>query len=372
VSGEARFTIGVEEEYQVVDAASGELSEQAGAVLEEAHRQLGDAAQPELHRSQVEAGTPVCESLAEVRRELVRMRRAMLDAAARAGCRIASSGTHPRSSWRRQEVTPKQRYLALESEGRQVAKETLIFGTHVHVACGDQETTIGVMNRSRPWLPVLLALSASSPFWEGDDTGFASYRTILFRRWPTAGAPLAFAGRAEYDALVGALTAAGTIPDATRLYWDMRPSARYPTLEFRVADASPTVDGAVMIAGLTRGVAMGAERDHATGRPPVDLRPELLEAAIWQAARDGLDGELIDVERPGRVPAALLVERLLERVRPGLEERGEWEEVEGLVRETLRRGNGATRQRAAFQRRGRVDDVVEMVAGEVTRGLGYH
>ncbi len=370
MSGEARFTVGVEEEYQVVDTASGELSEQAGAVLEEARRRLGDAAQPELLRSQVEAGTPVCETLAEVRRELVRMRRAMLDAAERVGCRIVSSGTHPRSSWRGQEVTPKQRYRALESEGRQVAKETLIFGTHVHVACGDEETTVGVMNRSRPWLPALLALSASSPFWEGDDTGFASYRTILFRRWPTAGAPLGFRDRAEYDALVAALTATGTIPDATRLYWDMRPSARYPTLEFRVADACPTVDETVMIAGLTRGVAMRAERDHTAGAAPVDLRHELLEAAIWQAARDGLDGELVDLDPPGRVPAALLVERLLEHVRPGLEERGEWAEVEGLVRRTLARGNGATRQRAALQRRGRLEDVVELLGGEVSQGLG--
>ena len=177
---------------------------------------------------------------------------------------------------------------------------------------------------------------------------------------------------AEYDALVGALTAAGTIPDATRLYWDMRPSARYPTLEFRVADASPT-----------RGRGGDDRRPDPRGGDGRRARPRHREAAggppsraargsDLAGARDGLDGELIDVERPGRVPAALLVERLLEHVRPGLEERGEWEEVEGLVRETLRHGNGATRQRAAFQRRGRVDDVVEMVAGEVTRGFGYH
>ncbi|MEA2617535.1 MAG: glutamate---cysteine ligase / carboxylate-amine ligase [Chloroflexota bacterium] len=369
MSGEARFTLGVEEEYQVVDAATGELSGRAGAVLEEARRRLGDAAQPELLHSQVEAGTPVCESLAEVRRELVRMRRAMHGAAEREGCRIAASGTHPLSSWREQEVTPKQRYRALEEAGRQVAKETLVFGCHVHVACGDPETTIGVMNRSRPWLPVLLALSASSPFWEGDDTGFASYRTILFRRWPTAGAPLTFAGRAEYDALVAALTAAGTIPDATQIYWDMRPSARYPTLEYRVADCCPTVDEAVMIAGLTRGLARTAERDHAASAAPVDLRPELLESAMWQAARDGLDGELIDLERPGRVPAALLLERLLDHVRPALEEHGDREEVEGLVRETRRRGNGATRQRAAHQRRGRIEDVAATVVEETAQGL---
>jgi carboxylate-amine ligase len=369
VSDGARFTVGVEEEYPVVDAATGELSRHAGTVLDEAERRLGEAAQPELQSSQVEAGTAVCESLAEVRRELRRMRRAMLDAAAQEGCRIAAAGTHPTAAWRDQEVTSKQRYLALEAEGRRVARETVIFGCHVHVACGDGETTVGVMNRSRPWLPVLLALSASSPFWEGEDTGFASYRTILFRRWPTAGAPHWFSGRAEYDTLVRALTAAGTIPDATRVYWDVRPSARYPTLEYRVADACQTVDEAVMIAGLTRALASVLQRDEVAGVAPLNPRPELLEAAVWQAAREGLDGELVDVESPGRVPAAQLVDRLLERVRPVLEERGERDEVEALVRQTLRHGNGAIRQRAAYRERGRVSDVVETVVEEAEQGV---
>jgi glutamate---cysteine ligase / carboxylate-amine ligase len=363
------LTLGVEEEYQIVDAAGGELSPAVEAVLEAARGPLGEAAQHELHSSQVEAGTPVCSSLGEVRAELVRMRRAMLDAARRAGCRILAAGTHPSSSWRDQEVTPMERYLTLAAEHRRVAHETLIFGCHVHVACGDAETIIQVMNRSRPWLPALLALSVNSPFWEGRDTGFSSYRTVVFRRWPTSGAPLPFSDRAEYERLAAALTGVGAISDPTRLYWDVRPSHRYPTLEFRLSDVCARIDEAVMIAGLSRAVAQTARAEHAAARPLDHVRPELLEAAIWQAARDGLEGDLIDPLSARREPATALVERLLDHVRPALEEQGDLEEVAELVHETLSAGTGASRQRAALRRRGRMTDVIEMLAEETETGL---
>jgi glutamate---cysteine ligase / carboxylate-amine ligase len=363
------LTLGVEEEYQIVDAATGELSPAVEAVIEAARGSLGDAAQHELHSSQVEGGTPVCSTLGEVRAELVRMRRALLGAAREAGCRILAAGTHPSSSWRTQEVTPTERYLWLAAEHRRVAHETLIFGCHVHVACGDPETTIQVLNRSRPWLPALLALSVNSPFWEGTDTGFSSYRTLVFRRWPTAGAPLLFTGRAEYERLVAALTGVGAISDPTRLYWDLRPSHRYPTVEFRVSDVCARVDEAVMIAGLSRAVARTARDEHAAGRPLEHVRPELLEAAIWLAARDGLEEELIDPLSSRRVTAAALVERLLDHVGPALEEQGDLELVTGLVQETLSAGTGASRQRAALRRRGRMRDVVELLVEETEAGL---
>ena len=365
----AGLTLGVEEEYQIVDAVTGELAPTVEAVLDAARSSLGDAAQHELHRSQVEAGTPVCSTLGEVRAELARMRRAILGAARQTGCRIIAAGTHPTSSWRAQEVTPMERYLWLAAEHRRVAHETLIFGCHVHVACGDAETTIQVMNRSRPWLPALLALSVNSPFWEGKDTGFSSYRTMVFRRWPTSGAPLPFSGRAEYDRLVADLSGVGVISDATRLYWDVRPSHRYPTIEFRVSDVCSRIDEAVMIAGLSRALAQTALAEHTAARPLQHVRPELLEAAIWQAARDGLDGELIDPLSAGRLPATALVERLLDHLRPALEERGDLDEVTGLVQETLSAGTGASRQRAALRRRDRMSDVLDQLVEETEAGL---
>jgi glutamate---cysteine ligase / carboxylate-amine ligase len=363
------FTLGVEEEYQVVDAATGELSPSVEAVLDSVRPALGEAAQHELHRSQVEAGTPVCATLDEVRAELVHMRRAMLAAARDAGCRIVAAGTHPRSSWRAQEVTPMERYLSLAADHRRVAHETLIFGCHVHVACGDEETTLQVMNRIRPWLPVLLALGVNSPFWEGRDTGFSSYRTIVFRSWPTSGAPQPFSSRAEYDRLLAALSDAGAVSDPTRLYWDVRPSHRYPTLEFRVSDVCSRIDEAVMMAGLTRALAQTARGAHLAGEPLEHVRPELLEAAIWRAARDGLEGELIDPLSARHVPAATLVEHLLDHVGPALEEQGDRDRVSSLVGETLDGGTGAARQRAALRRRGRMTDVVEQLLEESEAGL---
>ena len=364
MSSTARFTVGVEEEYQVIDARSGELSPSVEEVLAAVRPALGELAQHELHRSQVEAGTPVCTSLAEVRTELAWMRRALVEAARGTGCRIAAAGTHPSSSWRTQQVTPERRYRWLEANHRRVAHETLIFGCHIHVACGDAETTIGVMNRSRPWLPALLALSVSSPFWGGHDTGFSSYRTTVFRRWPTSGAPQLFANRADYDRLVGDLGRSGAIDDATRLYWDIRPSARYPTLEYRVADVCPRLGDAVMIAGLTRALAETAHRAEAAGEACPEIRSELLEAAIWQAARDGLEAELVDVLSAARLPATALIERFLDHLRPVLIERGEWDEVGAAVERTLSGGTSAARQRGAHRRRGRLADVIDLIVDE--------
>jgi carboxylate-amine ligase len=369
VDSEGLFTLGIEEEYQIVDGRSGELSPAVEEVLATARRELGEAAEHELHRSQVEAGTPVCATLDEARVELRRMRRAIRDAAHAAGCRIAAAGTHPTSSWQAQGVTPTARYLRIEADHRRIARETVIFGCHVHVACGDPETTVRAMNRVRPWLPALLALSVNSPFWEGADTGFSSFRSTVWRRWPTSAAPLPFDGHDEYDRLVGALLDTGAIDDPARLYWDVRPSARYPTLEFRVADACTRIDETLMVAGLCRAVAeraVAAERD---GEPDEAVRPELLEGAIWQAARDGVDGELIDPRIPARVAAADLVESLLEHVGPVLAARGDANTVERAVETTLRDGTGASRQRLAQRRRGRLADVIQLLVDETEAGL---
>jgi carboxylate-amine ligase len=183
----------------------------------------------------IETNTPVCTTLAEVRQDLRRARRALVEAAGQEGLAIAAAGTHPFSSWADQEVTDKTRYHNLAADYRQVFREEVVFGCHVHVGFDDREAAIQTMNRVRPWLPVLLALSANSPFWTGADTGYASFRTEVWNRWPTAGMPQAFDSRAEYDRLVETLVATGSLREPTKLYWDVRPSARQETLEFRPA-----------------------------------------------------------------------------------------------------------------------------------------
>ncbi|HEV2765017.1 MAG TPA: carboxylate-amine ligase [Pyrinomonadaceae bacterium] len=363
------FTIGVEEEYQIVHAETRELRPRAAKVLPEARSKVGDSVQPELYLSQIEIGTPVCRTLAEVRAEIVRLRREVIRAAERDGNRIAAAGTHPFSHWEEQQITPRARYLGIAEDYQQLAREHLIFGCHVHVGIRDREAAIQVMNRTRPWLSVLLALASNSPFWLGSDTGYASFRTEIWRRWPMAGTPHVFTSRAEYDALVASLVAAGAISDATKIYWDVRPSARFETLEFRVTDVCMTVDEAVLVTGLVRALARTCYAQAARGEHFEHARPELLRAAKWRAARYGLDAELVDVEDVRLVPAREAVEKLLAFVRPSLEELGEWDEVSALARATLERGTGAARQRAAFEHHGRPEDVVDLIVAQTAEGI---
>ncbi len=352
------FGFGIEEEHQIVDLGSGELCSEGERLLSRARGVLGDCVQPELYQAQIETVTGICRTLDDARRELVRLRGLLLGAAGSIGLGIGTAGTHPFSDWRHQQVTRSARYQRLLADYRQVAREQVLFGCHVHVGISDPEAVVQTMNRVRAWLPTMLALAANSPFWLGADTGYASYRAQVWRRWPMAGMPPALGCRAEYDALVDGLVATGVIRDATKMYWDVRPSARYPTIEFRVTDACTTVDEALMVAGLCRGLARTcceeARRDHEPPAlpSPALASPALLSAAKWQAARSGLAGQLVDPRTGEVVPVPEMARRLLAYLRPALEDEGDWEEVGELVKRVLTEGNGAVRQRRALHRGG--------------------
>ncbi len=362
------FTMGVEEEFQIVHPETRELVPRAGRLLprgpEAGHAEVTN----ELFLSQIEVGTPVCRTLGEVRSQIVRLRREVIASAARDGSRIAAAGTHPFSHWGDQRLTPKARYFGIADEYQQLAREQIIFGCHVHVGMKDRDAAIRVMNRSRRWLFALLALSGNSPFWLGDDTGYASYRSELFLRFPTVGTPHFLSSRAEYDRVVEDLVAVGMVEDASKIYWDVRPSMHFDTLEFRVADVCTTVDEAVMIAGLCRALARECHARDMAGEPEEDLRPELLKAARWRAARFGLDGDLIDLAGRTTAPAAEMIHALLSFVRPSLEATSDWDEVSSLVDATIARGNGARRQREAFQKAGRMEDVIDQIVAETALG----
>ena len=362
------FTIGVEEEYQIINPSTRELHSRSQRILPKVQETVGDRVQPELYQSQIEIGTPICHTLADVRAELVRLRREVIIAAEKSGTRIAAAGTHPFSHWEGQQITPKERYIGIAQDYAQLAREQLIFGCHVHVGISDREAAIQVMNRARPWLAVMLALSANSPFWLGVDTGYASFRTEIWRRWPMSGTPYVFASRAEYDQLVEDLVSTGSITDGTKIYWDARPSARYETLEFRVTDVCITVDEVVMVAGMARGLARTCYAAAVRDEPITHMRPELLRAAKWRAARFGLDADLIDLQAMRAAPAVEVVEKFLAHLRPSLEEHGEWNEISGLVHETTARGNGAVRQRETYARASRLEDVVDMIVAETAKG----
>lgn len=359
------FTIGVEEEYHLVDAGTMALRSMS-EVVDRAKSEMDDAS-AEISTSQLEVATPVCTSLDELRSELVRLRCQAGEVAAKQGCRILAMATHPFSTWEEQRLSAGPRYVELFERWGLLALQQLITGCHVHVAIDDPEVLIGVLDRVRPWLPVLTALSASSPFWEGNDTGYASYRTLWFDRWPTAGIPGAFGSREAFDQLVSGLVSTGAIDDASHLYWDARPSTRYPTLEFRCADVCPSIDDAVLYAALARSLARTLAAEVEAGAALPVVRSEVLRVARWRAARHGLAGELVHPESWDLRPADQVVRRLLARLRPDLEQHREWDEVAGRAEHVLAQGGAAARYRKLMERTG---DLREVTAAAVAETAG--
>lgn len=359
------FTIGVEEEYQIVDRQTRELCNRSGKIIGLVRDKLKpeerDVIQPEMYRSQVEIATVVCKSLEEVRQELTRCRQTVIDAAEREGQAIAAAGTHPFSDWQEQQLTPKTRYQNLQADFKQLISELIIFGNHVHVALSDRDIALQVVNRVRIWLPVLLALSANSPFWLGRNTGYMSYRTEMWTRLPMTGTPPVFTNNRDYQTAIDDLITIGAINDPTNIYWDIRLSHKFPTIEFRVTDICLTVEEAVTITGLVRALVWTAYREVINNLPLPQVRPEIVQVAQWYAARYGLTGKLIDVE--GKIPlsAAELVDKFLNYLRPALEKFGDWQTISNSVRHIIEQGNGAQRQLAVYQKNQSFEEVVDYI-----------
>ena len=359
------FTIGVEEEYQIIDPQTRELCDRSkqiiGYVRDKLEPEDKDVIQPEMYRSQVEIATVVCQSLSEVRRELTRCRQAVIDAAEVEGKAIAAAGTHPFSDWREQQITPKTRYQNLQADFKQLISELIIFGNHVHVGLSDRHLALQVINRVRIWLPVLLAVSANSPFWLGRKTGYASFRTEMWTRLPMTGSPPVFTDEQEYQAVVRDLITVGAIADPTNIYWDIRLSDKFPTIEFRVTDICLTVEEAVTIAGLVRALVWTGYQEVINDLPLPQVRPELLQVAQWYAARYGLTDNLIDVEAKAPVSAASLLDNFLNYLRPALEKFGDWQTISASVGKILERGNGAQRQLKVYQKNHSFEEVVDYI-----------
>jgi len=313
----------------------------------------------------VETNTAVVRSLTDLRDELLRLRKDLSEVAGRENLGVAAVGTAPRSTYADFELTSTGRYSRMQEQYRLLVDEQLICGTQIHVGIADRDVAVEVGQRIARDLPVLLALSASSPYWNGQDTGYASIRTTIWQRWPSAGSPGRLSSAAEYDQLVADLISSGVIADAKMAYFDVRPSSHAPTLELRVCDACPLVDDAVLVAGLFRAMTRSAELDIEAGRPFTAPPAPLHRAGIWQAARSGLSRQLVDgTGTPRPRPAHDVVRDLVTRLRPQLEEFGDWETVSDLAESVLARGNSADRQRAAFAERGRLEDVMQLVVAE--------
>jgi carboxylate-amine ligase len=360
----AMFTVGVEEEYQIIDTQTRELTANVNHILPRAQKLVGDAVQHELVLSQIEIATPICYTLADVRRELVRLRNAVILTAERVGSHIAAAGTHPFSHWQNQLVTPREHYQLLVDTFKQLIREQVIFGCHIHVGISDREAAAYVLSYARLWLAPLLALTANSPFWENNDTGYASYRASMWWTVPLSGPPPYFHSRAEYDRAVDLLVETKSIEDSTCIYWDIRLPEHLPTIEFRVMDVCLTIDEAVIVAGLVRAlVRQGYERFLRHEAIP-QISTQMLRVANWRAARYGLEGELLEAATNRLLPAYELVYKMLDFVRPALEAEGDWQEVSSGITRLLQTGNGAMRQRAIYKKTGNTHDVVDYVVSQ--------
>jgi carboxylate-amine ligase len=363
------LTIGIEEEYQIIDPVTRELRSYITEILNGDHLVL-EQVKPELHQSIVEVGTTVCRTPAEARAELVKLRGVVMRLAARSGLRIVSAGTHPFSSWIEQEITPLERYLGVKQDMAELAQQLLIFGTHVHIGIEDREFLIDAMNAARYLLPHVLCLSTSSPFWMGRNTGLRSYRSIIFRNFPRNGIPRVFTSYADYGNLVEALVRTRCIPNASKIWWDVRPHHAYPTLEFRICDVCTRVDEAVCIAAIFQAIVAKLwklRRDNLTFR----IYPhDLIEENKWRTVRFGLDGKLIDLGRQQELPARELVREMLAWfVDDVLDELGSRREVEYAFR-ILDEGTSADRQLAVFERTGGdLKAVVDHLIAETAEGI---
>ena len=362
------LTLGAEEELHLIDLQSWKLVPRAPQILA---RLPPDSYSAEIQRSTVETNTDVVDSLAGLRAELLRLRRQIVDVAAPDQIGIAAAGTAPSSAFADFELTTTGRYGRMQEQYRLLVDEQLICGLQIHVGVPDRDLAVEIMQRIGRDLPVLLALSASSPFWNEQDSGYASMRSMVWQRWPTAGTTGRLGSAAEYDELITDLIGTGVIADARMAYFDVRPSSHAPTLELRTCDACPLVDDAILIAGLFRATVLAAWQSIEAGEPFDPAPPPVHRAAIWRAARSGLAGVLLDDGRhPKPLPAADAVDRLVNRLRPQLTELGDWAEVTDLAAATLARGNSADRQRAAYAERGRLEDVVNLVVRETSGPAG--
>jgi len=338
------FTIGIEEEYLIVDPETRDLvKDMPKGLMKDCEEIIGGQVSPEFLRSQIEIGTKVCPNVTEARADLARLRLAVAEVSGKYGLAPIAASTHPFANWFRQQHTDKERYNALARALGGVIRRLLICGMHVHVAIEDEDMRIDMMNQVLYFLPHLLALSTSSPFWQGMDTGLKSYRTSVFRAVPRTGMPDEFQGWADYQRHVKVLTEAGVIEDATKLWWDLRPSARYPTIEMRASDICTTIDDAMTIAAFYLSLlAMLYERRLDNQRWRIYSRM-LINENLWRAQRYGTSESLIDFGRGKLVPYADLVEEMIELVRPAAEELGCVPEVEHAS-EIVARGTSADRQ----------------------------
>ncbi len=362
------FTLGIEEEFQIIDPETRELRSHIQQILDDGKMTLNERFKAEMHQSVVEIGTDICRDVAQARQQVVQLRTELAMLAARGGLKIASAGTHPFSHWHDQLITAHERYATLVKDMQQIARANLIFGLHVHVGIPDRAEGIDLMNQARYFLPHLYALSTNSPFWLGENTGLKAYRQMIFERFSRTGIPDAFESLSEYDDYLALLVATGCIDNAKKIWWDIRLHPFFNTIEFRICDAQSRVDDTIALAAMMQAIVCKLRKPHRQNTTFRSYPRRLLDENRWRASRYGIDGELIDFGKKRAVETRSLIHEILDFIAPEVGEfgsRGEIEHIEKILAE----GTGADRQLAVWERTGDLKAVVDHIIAETYEGL---
>lgn len=363
------FTLGVEEEFQIIDPQTRQLRSHVQQILEEGRRVLKERVKPEMHQSVIELGTGICRDIADVRRDVTEMRSEIVRLASRTGMRVAAAGTHPFSNWADQQIFPDPRYDQVVEEMQLLARANLIFGLHVHVGIQDRTTAFQIMNEACYFLPHLLALSTNSPFWLGRNSGLKSFRSKVFDRFPRTNIPEYFESPAEFDDFVRILVRTNCIDNGKKIWWDLRPHPFFETIEFRVCDIPMRLDETVTLAALIQAICVKLYKLRAQNLGWRKYRRALILENKWRASRYGIDGKLIDFGKEIEVPFRELAKEMLAFVDDVVDELGSRHEVE-RVNWILENGTGADRQLRVYERTGDLMKVVDYICEETCHGLG--
>ena len=369
MSSRPSLSIGIEEEYQSIDPESRDLRSHISAeIVQKGKRLLAERVKPEMHQSVIEIGTGVCANIKEAKSEIFFIRREIIDLAKQNGLRLAAGGSHPFARWQKQEIYPDDRYRTIVEDMKMVARANLIFGLHVHIGVEDREAAIQIMNGARYFLPHILALSTNSPFWEGMDTGFKSYRCKVFERFPRTNIPDLYGSWSEFENYVNLLIKTTCIDDAKKIWWDIRPHPYFPTLEFRVCDVPMRAEETIAIAALCQAVVAKLSRLHEKNQTFRHYSRALIMENKWRAARDGLDGQMIDFGKQTEVPVRSLIPEILDFVAEVIPELESADEL-GYIYKMLEEGTGADRQLKVFAESGDLLQVVDYMIDQTEKGL---
>ncbi len=362
------FTIGVEEEFQIVDRKSRDLVSHVYKIIEGGVATLKESIKHEMHESVVEMETGICKNISEVRSELTSLRKRLVKIAHENDLRVSGGGTHPFADWKNNTITKDARYDKIVSDMGDVARENLIFGLHVHIGIPDREEGIRIQNVMRYFLPHVFALSTSSPFWIGRNTGFKSYRQEVFAKFPRTGLPSYFSSAAEFDSYVNLMIKTGTIDNAKKIWWDLRVHPFYPTIEFRICDMPLTIDETVCLAAIMQSLVAKIYKLHNQNISFRGYRRLLLTENKWRASKNGIEAELIDFGKEVSVPYPILLEELLQFIDDVVDDLDCRKEVE-YARHIIKIGTGADRQLDVFKKTGDLKKVVDYMVAETEKGL---